>query len=118
MSYNENRVPLMPTTDMYRVLGILKFDDIYRYFILKFIHMCFYENTHLFNEYSSNFLPDHNYSTRNSKINLPAIRLDIERHSTIFQCCKLINNIDESFLLPQSKYMLKNRFKKYCLSGY
>ena len=118
VSFNENRIPLMPTSDMYRILGILKFEDVHKYFILRFIHTCFYENTRLFEEYFSHLLPDHNYETRNKRINLPAARLDIEKQATIFQCCKLINDIDECFLFPQSKQILKNGFRRHCLSKY
>ena len=103
---------------MYKTLGILQFEDIHKFFILKFIHLCLYENTSLFDSYFLHLLPSHSYSTRDTKINLPSVRLDIEKQATIFQCCNLINNIDNRFLLPQSKFTLKNQFKNYCLASY
>ena len=93
-----NYVPTMPTNDMYLSLNLLKFEDVYRLFILKFIHFILYEKPQMFLEYFYDFLPSHNYETRNTKINLPSARLDIEKQSTIFNCCKLINSVGEDLL--------------------
>ena len=89
---------VMPTTYVYKDLKVLQFDDIYKYFLLKFIHFCIYERYDLFLEYFYNLIPNHNYPTRNIRIHLPNVRLDVEKHFTVFQACELINNIDESFL--------------------
>ena len=101
-----------------RYIGNLKFSDIHRYFLLKFVHHILYADSKIFNDHFINFLPSHQYLTRNNRINLPPNRLDIERQFTIYQVCKLINEIDEGFLLPQSKHKLKNEFKKSCLLSY
>ena len=42
VEYDENNIPLMPTGEMYKTLNLLKFDDVYKYFLLKFIHDVFY----------------------------------------------------------------------------
>ena len=57
-------------------------------------------------------------NTRNVKINLPYARIDIEQQSTVYQCCSLINSLDDTFLIPQSKQRLKRLFKDHCISKY
>ena len=108
----------MHTSDMYKTLGLLKFDDIYHYFLLRFIHLVFYNNELIFQEYFLPLMPSHNYPSRNVRILLPGIRLDIEKHSVVYQCCKLYNEIPESFLELQSTSHLKNSFKKFCIDRY
>ena len=108
VGYNENYLPIVRTNRMYKDLKILQFNDIYKYSLLKFVHFVLYERCDLFMHFFSEFLPDHSYNTRNVKINLPYARLNIEQQSTVFQCCSLINNLDDSFLVPQSKFRLKN----------
>ena len=36
IEHDENNIPLVPTNEMYKTLNLLKFDDIYKYFLLKF----------------------------------------------------------------------------------
>ena len=115
---DHNNRPLMSVNNMYKSLNLLKFDDIYRYVLLKFLHHVFYKNTELFDAYYAPLLPFHSYSTRNRRINLPAVRLEVERHSTIFQSCKLMNELPEYLLIPQSDCSLKVRFKRLVLSQY
>ena len=114
----ENYIPLLRTDEMYRTLNLLKFDDIYRYFLLRFINDAQYKNIVFYEKYFAPLVPAHRYETRGVKINLPDARLDAEKHGTIFNCCKLINELDESFFVPQSKQKLKKDFKKYCIQRY
>ena len=100
VKYDQNNVPLMATNDMYRELKLLQFDDIYKYFLLKFVHTALHKNSAILRNYFEHLLPTHSYSTRHSKINLPPTRLEIEKHGTVFQSCKLINEISEDLLLP------------------
>ena len=65
-----------------------------------------------------NLLPNHHYPTRNILINLPQTRLQIEKNFTIFQVCKFLNNLNSSFLEPQSMSSLNKNFKRYCISNY
>ena len=44
-------------------------------------------------------LPVHNYTTRNRRINLSPIRLQV----TVFQLCKMHNELSEDLLATQSK---------------
>ena len=48
VKYDENNIPLMPTSEMYKTLNLLKFDDVYKYFLLKFIHDVFYRQSDFF----------------------------------------------------------------------
>ena len=113
-----DEAPSISTNLLYKTLGFLKFDDIYRLHLVKFFHFILYEKYYLFLLYFSDLLPNHNYFTRHQKINLPPIRLSIERQGTVFQLCKLINELDEDFLVPQSQSSLKRKFIDCCLEKY
>ena len=101
--YNENHIPMVSTNNMYKVNSLLKFPDLVRFSLLRFLHNIMYVNPEFFDRYFSKYLPHHNYGTRNNRINLPPIRLRIEKQFLIFQLCQMINNLPESFLQPQSK---------------
>ena len=118
VNYDENHRPLVSTDEMYKKLNLLKFDDIYDFFLLKFIHFVLYKDRRIFDNYFNDLLPIHNYETRNIRINLPQIRLDIEKRGTIFQVCRLFNTIHPPLLVQQSGYKLKKTFKEICLSRY
>ena len=116
--FDNNYRPLVRTNTLYIELNVLKFQDIHKYFLLKFIHFCLYRRYDVFLDYFSDLLPIHNYSTRNIRINLPEVRLDIEKHFALFRSCELINEIDESFLVDQSPISLKRSFKAMCIEKY
>ena len=118
VKYDVNNIPLMPTNSMYKQLEILKFRDIHRYFLLKFFHFIYYERFDIFIKHFETLLPQNNYVTRNSRINLPYVRTNSEKHFTIYQVCKLIRELPENMIQPQSYYVLKKNFKKYALSSY
>ena len=118
VEYDDNGVPLMATSEMYKTLKLLKFDDIYRYFLLKFIHDAFYRKTEIFREYYAPLLPSHSYGTRGIRINLPSIRLEVEKQSTVFQSCKLFNELPCDILEPRSIGVLKAKYRCYAISRY
>ena len=118
VKFNHNGIPLVSVNSMFKQLNLLKFCDILKLFLLKFIHYMFYVNPDIFVSHFLSLLPSHHYATRNSRINLPETRLDIEKSFTIFQVCKLYNKIDASFLEPQSKHTLNKNFKKFCINKY
>ena len=115
---NENNIPVMHTSDMYKMANMLQYHDIFKFFLLKFIHFLLYDRYDIFEKYFSHLLPRHSYSTRNVKINLPPVRLDIEKQSTLYNCCKVVNELNNCFLQPQSRYKLKQSFKCYCMQNY
>ena len=116
--YDQNNVPLMSVSDMYMCLNLLKFDDIYKYFLLRFFHFSFYKDTETFNKYYLPLLPTHSYGTRGTRINLPSVRVGVERQFALFQSCKLLNEILSDLLEPQSNYALKIKYKRRILSQY
>ena len=118
VKHDENNIPVVPVNDMYKTLALLKFDDIYKYHILKFLHFVLYKNAELFEKYYMPLLPTHSYSTRVKRINLPAVRLEVEKRFVIFQSCKLLNELPDDLLEPQTDYSLKVRYKRLILSGY
>ena len=108
----------LPTSQLYKELKILKVNDIYRYFMIKFVHFILYQRFDLFIKYFSDYLPQSNYILRNSVLNLPQIRTEKERFFTIFRCCELIRELPSDFVSPQSNQLLKKRFMEYVLSRY
>ena len=111
--------PLISTNEMYKSLGLLKFKDVHRLYLLKFWHYCWYKNPHFALKYLTDNLPSHNYSTRNNiQIYYPEVRIDKEKQSTIYQICELANNIDPQLLQPLSEHSLKNIFKNSCIRNY
>ena len=118
VEYDDNNVPLMSTSHMYKTLKLLKFEDIYRYFLLKFLHFSFYKDNEVFFKYFLPLVPRHAYSTRNTKINLPIVRLEIEKQFTIFQCCKLLNDIPDELMVQQTDTSLKNKYKSWVMYNY
>ena len=110
--------PSISTDEMYRRVKTLKFNDMYKLYILKFLHFCKYTRLDIFNTNFSHLLPEHDYPTRNTRIRLPAARLDVEKRGTIFQSCKLLNSLDESLLKPQSAATLGKKFKLCCIEKY
>ena len=115
---DNNNIPLVRTNTMYKNLRILKFEDLYKLSLLKFLRYILYENLHIFELHFAPFVPSHNYRTRQTRINLPPARLEIEKRSTIFQVCRLYNEVHQSFLEPQSRKTLTQNYKKYCLDAY
>ena len=109
------RNPLYSVKDMYKDLDLLQFHEVHQYFLLKFIHFFLYDNFSVFNSNFNNLLPSHSYGTRGVRINLPSIRLNIEKSFTLYQCCKVMNDVPDYLLKPQTKYMLKRNFKLYLL---
>ena len=82
---DSNFIPTISKNEMYKLVILLKFKDMFNYFLLKFLHHCLYRDFIMFNDFYFQYLPQHTYLTRNRRINLPPIRLEIERQSTVFQ---------------------------------
>ena len=118
VKFDANNVPLVPTNDMYKSLKIMKFPDVYKYFLLRFIHHAFYTKPALFREYFEDLFPSHAYRMRVSRINLPSSRLQVEKQFLVHQCCKLYNELPGDLLEPQSESALKLKYKDFVLNRY
>ena len=118
VQFDENHIPLVPVNHMYFDLNLLKFDDLVDLSIIKFLHKILYENNSIFETYFARFLPVHNYQTRDRRINLPTIRLQIEKQFTVFQLCKKYNDLTDDLLAPQSKKSLTKKFMSLKISSY
>jgi hypothetical protein len=118
VKYNANNIPSVGTIDMYRRLEILQYEDVYRYFLLKFIRDAMYGNSDFFDNIYGNLVPNHSYGTRSTRLNVPQVRLDIEKQSTVYQSVAVFNSAPESLLEPSSSHSFKNRYKKAVLDGY
>ena len=114
-----NHRPMIPTTDMYKELKLLKFKDIFEYFMVKFIHSCVYGvNYNIFEENFLSLLPNHSYEMRDIKINYPIIRLQLEKFMPRYHFIRLFNELPKELLTPQSALRLKNNYKKHVLENY
>ena len=118
VGYDENHIPNMRVDAMYRELCLLKFKDIAEFALLKFYHNIYYNNTDVFLSNFSHLLPSHSYDTRSKRINLPDVRLIIEKQFTIFQMCRIINDLPDYLLLPQSLNSLKHKYLERALNSY
>ena len=110
---------VVSTSTLYKNLSLLKYNDIYKFFLLKFTHFLLYKRNEIFINIFSNYLPSSNYNTRNSdRINLPNVRTEIEKNFTVFKICELMRELPDDLLLPQHSNTLKNKFKKQILLSY
>ena len=116
--YNDNHVPLTSVNSMFKELGLLKFRDVYEYFILKFIHFVSYKRFDVFLENFARLLPTSRYYMRDIKINLPAVRTDAGKNFTVFQSCLLMQNLPMELFIPQSSGTLRNKYFELALSKY
>ena len=66
---------------MYKSVSFLKFKDIFNCFLLKFLYHCLYRDFKIFDNFYLQYLPQNNYLTRNRRLNLPTIRLEIDNKS-------------------------------------
>ena len=113
-----NNIPLISNNNLYKSLGLLKFTDIYKLFLLKFIHFVYYDRFDVFIENFAEWLPQSCYNTRSNRINLPNVRTEVEKRFAIYQCCSLIRSLPEDLLQPQSKSSLNTKFIEFALSRY
>ena len=118
VQFDENHIPLMPVNHMYSSLNLLKFTDLVMLSMIKYLHKILYENNTIFETYFFHLLPVHNYTTRNRRINLPPIRLQVEKQFTVFQLCKIYIELSEDLLAAQSKKSLTKKFMSLKMSSY
>ena len=116
--FDGNGIPIIPVNSMYKELNFLKFEDIHIYFTLKFIHFILYKRFDVFERCFAHLLPLNNYNMRTKLINLPYIRTEAERHSTLYQVCEVIRGLPTHFLDQVSDHTLKRKFKEYAISKY
>ena len=112
--FDVNRIPLMRTIPMYSKLRLLRFEHVYEYFIIKFFRFALYEDIDLFNKLYAPLLPTHQYATCNNRLNLPPVRVDVQRRSVVFQSVVAARGL----LAPISKLTFKNNYKKMILTSY
>ena len=117
--YNLVGVPLMDTNSMYRDLSVLKFSDIYVYFIALFIYSIFYgTNQYLFNELISVNIPSHGYNTRGNNLSVPYFRLEHSKQFPSSRCIEVFNKLPIYLFQPSSISVFKRNLRSYLLSKY
>ena len=116
---DENNIPNRCNNYLYKTLNVLKFDDVYLTNMILFIHSILYgQNSNLFYDFIGRHLPQRRYGTRNSRLNIPSIRLKIEKQSTFYNTIKIFNDMPPEFLEPQSRHSLKKKCKVLALQNY
>ena len=113
-----NYQPLVPTSLMYKKLGIMKIEDVYMFQLLKFYNNIRANHPLMYGKYFSQLEQNHNYGVRNRRINLPYVRTEIEKHGTIFQCALALSSISVELRDNEEPDIFKYRFKNYALSKY
>ena len=69
----------------------------------------------LFEEFYEPHLSLQNYHTRNSRFNLPPVRLDVERNFAIFQSIKCFNLAPAQLCVSMSDYAFRMNYKMIVL---
>ena len=75
----------------------------------------------LFEEFYGPHLSLQNYHTRNSRFNIPPVRLDVERNFailSIFLSKKCFNVAPAQLCVPMSDYAFKVNYKRIVLDSY
>ena len=95
----------------YIELCLLKLCDVYNYDLLKFIRFAMSDRPKLFEEFYEPHLSRQNHHIRNSRFNLPPVRLDVERNFTIFQGIKCFNVAPAQLCVLMSDYACEIIYK-------
>ena len=91
----------MDTSEIYRKFNLLKFKDLYKYFLLKFIHSCLYDHQfNIFKDYFVERLRVHSCSTRILKLQFLLVKLENEKQMTFHKFIVLSNEVPIDYLLP------------------
>ena len=107
----------MDTNEIYSKLNLLKFEDLYKYLLLKFIHS-YGHQFNIFENFLAECLSVHSYSTRNCKLHIPLVTMENGKHMTFYKFIVLFNEVPIDCLLPQSSSKLKKYFRLSCMNKY
>ena len=119
VKYNDIGIPMVSTNFMYKSLGLLQLEDIYRYSIGIFNYSILYgNNNHLFDVIFLPNVPLHDHNTRHNGLNLPIIGSERERQSTAYSCVKYFNLFPSDLYEPMSIHSFKRKIKAYLLQRY
>jgi hypothetical protein len=108
VKYDLNHVPLMHVDEMYDTLRLLQFDEVYKYFLLKFIRDAKFLNTEIYQRYFVPLIPSAIHYTRNQRFNVPSVRLEIEKRSTVYRSVTVFNSVPSKL----TEVMCSQTFKK------
>jgi len=104
----------MSTNKLCLILKLLKLDDVYNYFLFKFLRRALFHDEYHLNTYFSSHIPSHNYHIRNTAtlhFDLPVIRIEIECNSRIFNAIEINNSLLPFLSKPMSDIYLKKLYK-------
>lgn len=78
----------------------------------------FNDNHEIFQKCFQHLLPNHGNFTRNAIINLPVVRLEVERNFAVFRGVQVFRGVPPDLRQPMSAYALKKLFKVHAISQY
>jgi hypothetical protein len=113
-----DNVPLIRTNELYRQSKILKLDDMYKFKLLQFMNRALFHDQRLFESFFAPLVPQHFHDTRGVRLNLPPVRLEIEKNGTVFNCVKHFNELPDDFRINCSQSILKTKFRDFILAQY
>ena len=115
----EGGIPVLGTNEMYRQLGLLKFGNIFKVRIYKFLVSLLYGfYPEFYDLILRPYLTSHNYRTRNIGFRCPLVLCEVERRGLSYQLVKLNNDIPDRFRdlgIKSLKCMVKD-FKTFMLT--
>ena len=90
----------------------------YNYNLFKSIRFTINDRPKVFEGLCESDLSLRNYHTRNSRFNLPLVRLDVERNFAIFQSIECFNVASAQLFVPMSDFAFKENYKRIVLESY
>ena len=113
-----NGRPLVQTKDMYKNLGLLTVESLYKLHLFKFMVLVLKGNLPSFYELLIRpLLYSHNYHTRRGSFRHPLVVCEVERRGVTHQLVLLYDEIQPEFYIDVSVHTAANKYKKALLSS-
>ena len=103
VKFDADHRPTMSVGGMYKLSNVFKFDDIYDYQLINFMKFIIDNHNDIYVSRYNNLIPSHNYSTKNTGLNLPAVRTEVEKHGPIFQSIRALNGLPDELMALSSE---------------
>ena len=113
----ENGRPTISNNDLYKQLGVLKLENIFKFSLYKLLRLLLDEKLPEFWELLlSNYVTTHEYNTRRVRFRCPNISCEVERRAISYQLIMMLEELPPSILELNYNASLK-QFKKVLISS-
>ena len=113
-----NGRPLVPTKDMYKNLGLLTVDSLYKLHLFKFLVLVLKGSLPSFYELLLRpLLYSHSYHTRRGTFRHPLVVCEVERRAVTHQLVLLYDEIPPELYIDVSVFTAVNKYKKALFSS-